>query len=270
MNYIYCYTNKLNNHQYVGQTNNLERRYIEHLSNALNEKSREYNYLFHQKIREYGIDNFDFIVLEKVIDETVVNEREIYWIDKLKTYAGDNKGGYNLTRGGNQYTTITYDENVINNVKKDILDGISYYEINKRYKISIGYISGINTGLYFKDDKLKYPLRKHYQNEEDLAYIIDLLENTNLTFKKIAKLVNKSYQTIKKINNGDLHFNIDINYPIRKINSISQKAQIIQKYLLEGKSDIEIIQLTGASRQTISRINKGITHYNSAFNYPLR
>ena len=26
MYYIYCYTNKLNNHKYVGQTNNYERR----------------------------------------------------------------------------------------------------------------------------------------------------------------------------------------------------------------------------------------------------
>ena len=26
MYYIYCYTNKLNDHKYVGQTNNLQRR----------------------------------------------------------------------------------------------------------------------------------------------------------------------------------------------------------------------------------------------------
>ena len=26
MYYIYCYTNKINNHKYVGQTNNLKRR----------------------------------------------------------------------------------------------------------------------------------------------------------------------------------------------------------------------------------------------------
>ena len=40
MNYIYCYTNKINGHQYVGQTNDVERRKREHRSCASNEKSK--------------------------------------------------------------------------------------------------------------------------------------------------------------------------------------------------------------------------------------
>ena len=51
MNYIYCYTNKINGHKYVGKTNNLERRKREHRSNANNPLSKEYNYLFHRKLR---------------------------------------------------------------------------------------------------------------------------------------------------------------------------------------------------------------------------
>ena len=66
MYYIYCYTNKINQHKYVGQTNNLKRRYNEHLSASYNENSISYNSLFHQKIREYGIDNFDFEILETI------------------------------------------------------------------------------------------------------------------------------------------------------------------------------------------------------------
>ena len=56
MYYIYCYTNKTNNHKYVGQTNNLKRRIREHRSSANNPNSPCYNDLFHSKIREYGID----------------------------------------------------------------------------------------------------------------------------------------------------------------------------------------------------------------------
>lgn len=63
MNYIYCYTNKINGHKYVGQTNNIERRKREHLSDANNPNSKEYNYLFHKKLREYGEDNFIFSIL---------------------------------------------------------------------------------------------------------------------------------------------------------------------------------------------------------------
>ena len=46
MNYIYCYTNKINGHQYVGQTNDVERRKREHRSCALNNKSTEHFNLF--------------------------------------------------------------------------------------------------------------------------------------------------------------------------------------------------------------------------------
>lgn len=43
MNYIYCYTNKINGHQYVGQTNNVERRKREHRSCANNIESKQQN-----------------------------------------------------------------------------------------------------------------------------------------------------------------------------------------------------------------------------------
>lgn len=51
MYYIYCYTNKVNNHKYVGQTNNLERRIREHRSASINPNSNSYNHLIHAKIR---------------------------------------------------------------------------------------------------------------------------------------------------------------------------------------------------------------------------
>lgn len=51
MYYIYCYTNKINNYKYVGQTNNFKRRVREHRSSSFNEKSSSYNDLFHQKMR---------------------------------------------------------------------------------------------------------------------------------------------------------------------------------------------------------------------------
>ena len=43
MYYIYCYINKINNHKYVGQTNDYERRIREHRSCAFNKKASSYN-----------------------------------------------------------------------------------------------------------------------------------------------------------------------------------------------------------------------------------
>lgn len=50
MNYIYCYTNKINNHKYIGQTNNFERRKREHASCSFNPAASSYNDLIHQKL----------------------------------------------------------------------------------------------------------------------------------------------------------------------------------------------------------------------------
>ena len=63
MYYIYCYINKINNHKYVGQTNNYERRIREHRSCAFNEKASSFNDLIHKKIREYGEINFQITIL---------------------------------------------------------------------------------------------------------------------------------------------------------------------------------------------------------------
>lgn len=100
--YIYCYTNKINGKKYVGQTNNIERRKREHKSVSFNVKSPQYKDLFHQKIREYGIDNFNFEILETIDSENqeYIDEREIYWIKEKRSFVQEN--GYNLTLGGTQ------------------------------------------------------------------------------------------------------------------------------------------------------------------------
>lgn len=93
---------------------------------------------------------------------------------------------------------------------------------------------------------------------------------TSIPMTEIAKIVNKSYSTIKKINVGNLHYDSNFSYPLRKKSSISSKGDIIKQLLLVGKSNEEIIQQTGVSLNTIKRINKGETHYDSTLKYPLR
>lgn len=273
MYYIYCYTNKINNHKYVGQTNDLKRRNKEHKSNSYNEKSCSYNSLFHKKIREYGWDNFELSVLEIIYenDQDIINEKEIYWIDKLKTFRGTGLG-YNSDKGGSQKKeckVLTPEELVL--VKKDIKDGKSFLDISSKYHISAGFISSINHGVYWRDENETYPLYKYYKDDTDYDELIQLLTESDLTFKQIANQLDIGESTVKKINYGTLRKNLYPTHPIRKITPQKRKANKIKELLLTTNlSKKEISTMVGVSLETIRCINIGETYYDKNLHYPLR
>lgn len=91
---IYKYTNKINGKIYIGLSNDIQRRKHEHQSLA-NRGDRMY---IHQAIKRYGIENFDFEVIEvfEKEDRVLMGEREQYWIEHYNSY----KNGYNETIGG--------------------------------------------------------------------------------------------------------------------------------------------------------------------------
>lgn len=73
---IYKFTNKIDNKSYIGLTNDIERRYREHIYMS---KSNDTTY-FHRALAKYGVENFVFEVLEtfEVEDRTLLGQREQY------------------------------------------------------------------------------------------------------------------------------------------------------------------------------------------------
>lgn len=100
MNYIYGFQNIINGKWYVGQTiQQPNKRKNQHIKSAYNPNDKDYETLFHQKIRQYGQNNFIFTILEEVKDKKDLDDRERYWIAYYQSFIKDGNG-YNLTRGG--------------------------------------------------------------------------------------------------------------------------------------------------------------------------
>lgn len=92
--FIYIITNTINGKQYVGQTiQSINKRFNRHCQYYGSEA--ENRMAIKLAIHKYGRKNFTIKVLEQC-DVELLNEREIYYIEKFDTY----NSGYNSTRGG--------------------------------------------------------------------------------------------------------------------------------------------------------------------------
>lgn len=92
---IYKITNSINHKCYIGQSINIESRWQEHQRNSANPNSPKYHYPLYCAFRKYGVDKFDFEILEECSEEGL-NQAEIKWISYYDSF----ENGYNLSRGG--------------------------------------------------------------------------------------------------------------------------------------------------------------------------
>ena len=93
---IYLITNKQNGHKYVGQTTQgMNKRWQQHIQEALRMSDKP----LHRAMREYGNHNFMIKEIDEC-DETLLNEKEEYWIKQYNTF--ENAEGYNIISGSNK------------------------------------------------------------------------------------------------------------------------------------------------------------------------
>ena len=89
---IYKIINKINNKIYVGQSVNIQKRWYQHLYDANHRPMIGID----QAIKKYGAKNFQCELIEECSADEL-NDKEIYWIEKLNTFKGE---GYNNSIGG--------------------------------------------------------------------------------------------------------------------------------------------------------------------------
>lgn len=214
---IYKFTNILNGHSYIGQSRNIEARKRKHLQFAFNQNTSDYDGVFHRAIRKYGVENFEFEVLEEC-DCKCLNDRERYYIQKYNTLVPN---GYNMVPGGycaiGTKLSLNDVEDITNLLRNTTLANT---EIAELYGVTTTFISGINTGKRWKRD-IDYPIRKTSWtgvtlDEENVKQIIALIQTTNLSFSEIGERFGVKDHCISAINRGRAWKQEDIEYPIRQ------------------------------------------------------
>ena len=92
MGYIYKIVNDINDKVYIGQTKNtISKRWSTH-----KQMSKTHPNIIYKAMRKYGLEHFSIIEIESC-DNSLLNEREIYWIAYYDSY----NNGYNMNLGGN-------------------------------------------------------------------------------------------------------------------------------------------------------------------------
>ena len=91
--YIYQITNLINGKIYIGQTNNIQKRWANHKC------SNDPDMAIARALRKYGINNFKFEVLFRGLTPDEANQKEIELIKEKGSLVPH---GYNVATGGKE------------------------------------------------------------------------------------------------------------------------------------------------------------------------
>lgn len=156
---IYCIENLVNSKKYIGLSNDIYRRWSNHLCEL--EGNYHVNIHLQNAWNKYGKEQFIFYILEKC-DESKLNSREQFWIEYYDTF----KYGYNRTIGG---------------------EGIQGFKLSKERREEI---SKSLTGRQCSE-KTKKLFREHMKTQfQDEYFIMKFKENIE-SQKKPIKCYNK-------------------------------------------------------------------------------
>lgn len=124
MGHIYKITNKITDTVYIGfTTREPNKRWVQHKN-----YHKTYDFQLYRAMRKYGVDNFEFKVIEECDN---CSEREVYWIQEYDSYST----GYNCTKGGD-------------NVNNPHLQKLAVSKPVYCYELDLCFISVVDAGRW--------------------------------------------------------------------------------------------------------------------------
>lgn len=200
---IYKITNKNTGKSYIGQSNDIERRFKEHQIVGI--KSR---IPVDIAIQKYGKDTFTYEIIELCSIEQL-NEKKEYWIQFYNTF----NNGYNCNPGGNQASIGEHNgrakltENDVKLIRQAYANHERQKEIYKLFKdkISFNYFQNVWSGKswgnvmpeVFTEENKNYYIYDNSRNENGFTSKFFNEEVINLRKRYVnesAKEIYKDYQ----------------------------------------------------------------------------
>lgn len=252
---IYKAINKINNKGYIGRTiKSLEYRKTAHIKSAL----RGSKVYFHSALRKYGIDNFEWSIIDVAINEEELNKKEIEYI-KLNNF-NNSKKGYNLSAGGKGISGYKLSKETKRKIS-EAHKGKKLSEVTKQ-KLSTLYKNKTYDEIHGKDnaDKLKEKLSNSHKGRTSPMKGKKHSEETKIKIS-IANIGKKySIESINKMKKAHLG----------KIISIEQREKLRQANLGKRHSEKTKIKMKNSHKLTkrikviqFDKNGKYIKRYNS-------
>ena len=260
---VYKIQNLINGKVYIGSSQNVQKRWLEHKNTAKNPNNKHYQYPLYRAFRKYGLENFNFSIIGTYNTKEEMEQAEYDYIIKYDSI--NSHKGYNQTL----YTECALRDPAIKekllkkvsqpcalvNQKEEIIQTYSSYQEAARQNyignranhirlVCKGVQHSINNTLFFRDlDKngqviclQKENLPKSYRNRERIVAISadnpTILKYYNSIYEAAIEL-ETDRGSIHSCLRGDTRHSLVKGYIIRKVdendNIIENNIKITDK-----------------------------------------
>ena len=270
---IYIIRNEVNGKVYVGITNNIKRRWIQHKHRA----NKGCDYHLYNAINKYGIDNFIIKEIDRTNSLHKAYRKEQFWIKYYNSFKGK---GYNLTEGGEgvygvggeRHFNATVDNTTVSYIKWCLTStDLSYESIAEIFNCDKSILYDIATNRSWTNiDSTKPP--KSILSEDKISELY-LREYSSSSLNKVSNkdvaemkwLVNQGYTLISigevfDVCDGSVRYNVnkrELVDPIEvDISKDRYKGLIKSHYKLTDKVKQEIVQRYTNSNTTYKEVGQ--------------
>jgi hypothetical protein len=192
---IYLIRNIINDKMYIGQSIDIERRWSEHKNDYI----RKNKYPLYKAFKKYGLDNFDFTILEFVKEKDNLTDRETFWYDKLIPE-------YNLAipneSGSQNYKSVymvSLDDNSIINKFKSIREATKFLNLNN------SHISQVCNGERNQAHGYGWSFVKDWNDSKKFKKYVKKIVQFNLKTKKEVQIHDSLRAAARSIDGGHSH-----------------------------------------------------------------